>query len=197
MTSLVHLEMIELPCLSELILADNLIQDLHPNTFAKLRKLKRLDMSINKLTSIPNVANLVNLEELMLRQNSIALIENLSQLTNLKVLNLSFNRLAKVEGIQNLKKLEVLELGKNYISDTDALQSNLNPLAYLSELYLYMNEIRNLPRAICFPMLKTLNINRNADLKTIDLKFCPMLDTLSASYCGISSLPSMVGCPNI
>ena len=79
------------------------------------------------------------------------MIENLSSLEDLRVLNLSFNRVTKVEGIVNLKRLEVLELGKNYISDTDALQSQLNPLAYLQELYLYMNEIRSLPPSMVFP----------------------------------------------
>lgn len=78
MNKIMKLEMVECPCLTELVLADNHLQDLHPNTFAKLRNLRKLDLSINKLTQIPNLGNLVNLEELMLRQNNISVIENLS-----------------------------------------------------------------------------------------------------------------------
>jgi Leucine-rich repeat (LRR) protein len=36
-----------LPLLTDLILADNLIKELHPFTFQKLTKLKVLDLSIN------------------------------------------------------------------------------------------------------------------------------------------------------
>lgn len=57
--------------------------------------------------------------------------------------------------------LEVLELGKNYISDTDALQSNVNKFAHLQELYIYMNEIRSLPKNLKFPQIKSINANRN------------------------------------
>lgn len=124
-------------------------------------------------------------------------IENLSQLVELKTLNLSFNRITKIEGIQNLKKLEVLELGKNFISDTDALQSDLNPLMMLSELYLYMNEIRSLPENMNFPLLKIANFNHNTDLERISLGYCPFLDTLTASYCKINQLGSLSGCPNL
>lgn len=185
------------PSLTSLVLADNLLTHFHPNTFSRLPKLKVLDLSINKLTAMPNLGSLSCLEELMLRQNSIGTIENLSQLSNLRVLNLSFNRITKIEGLQNLKKLEVLELGKNYISDADALQSPSNPLAYLRELYLYMNEIRTLPSKLSFPLLKILNLNRNTDLSRLDLYYCPFLEQLSASYCSITQVSCLLGCVNL
>lgn len=114
-------------------------------------KLKFLDLSINQFSNIENLQQMINIEELNLRQNKIDVIEGLSQLQKLRKLNLSFNRITKLEGIQNLKLLEVLELGKNYISDVDALVSTVNPLIHLQELYLYMNELRRLPENLCFP----------------------------------------------
>lgn len=121
----------------------------------------------------------------------------MSQLAQLRSLNLSFNRVTKLEGIHNLYLLEVLELGKNYISDVDALVSNLNPLIHLQELYLYMNELRSLPLNLSFPQLKTLNLNRNQDLGKLSLSYCPLLDYISCSYCSLTSIESLHGCPSL
>jgi len=101
--------------------------------------------------------------------------------------------------------LEVLELGKNYISDTDALQSSVNKFAHLQELYIYMNEIRSLPKNLKFPQIKSINANRNMDLPEINLGFCPMLESLTVSYCAIQKLgqnedlefKGLSGCPNL
>ena len=124
-------------------------------------------------------------------------MENLSQLAKLRSLNLSFNRITKIEGIQNLHLLEVLELGKNYISDADALQSNMNKFCHLQELYIYMNQIRTLPQKMSFPMLKLLNVNRNQDLGSLSLDYCPFLEQISASYCSLTSLGDLSGSPNL
>jgi len=59
--------------------------------------------------------------------------------------------------------LEVLELGKNQISNVDLLHGN-NQFPMLTELYLYINQIKRLPPNISFPQLKILNLNRNQDL---------------------------------
>ena len=112
-------------------------------------------------------------------------------MVQLRDVNLSFNRITKLEGIQNLHLIEVLELGKNYISDVDALVTTLNPLTHLQELYLYMNELRSLPKDLSFAQLRTLNLNRNQDLAALTLSYCPLLDYLSCSYCSISNLGSL------
>ena len=67
----------------------------------------------------------------------------------------------------------------------------------LQELYLYMNEIRSLPKKLNFPLLRILNINRNTDLASLSLNYCPFLEQISASYCSINHLDSMHGCPNL
>ena len=79
--------------------------------------------------------------------------------------------------------LEFLELGKNQISQIDALQSPNNRLVFLTEFYLYMNKLKQFPRNASFPILKVLNLNKNPDLKSLELGYCPLLESLTASQC--------------
>ena len=79
------------------------------------------------------------------------MIEGLTSLSKLRHLNLSFNRISKLEGLTNCQLLQVLELGKNQISNVDALQSAQNKFVFLSELYLYINRLRNFPRQLNLP----------------------------------------------
>ena len=88
-------------------------------------------------------------------------MEGLSSLTKLRKLDLSFNKIAKLEGILTNHMLEIIELGKNLLTDVDCIQSPNNRLIFLSELYLYDNQLRSLPKGLTFPQLKVLNINRN------------------------------------
>jgi Leucine-rich repeat (LRR) protein len=124
----------------------------------------------------------------------ICVIEGLSMLVKLKTLNLSFNKITKIEGLANLLMLEILELGKNYISDCDALA--MCKFAHLQELYLYMNQIRTLPR-LSYPMLRIFNINRNQDLSEIKVGYCPMLESIMASYCSLKTIGDYSSCQNL
>jgi len=47
--------------------------------------------------------------------------------------------------------LEYLELGKNQICDIEALTSPNNRLVFLTELYLYMNNIKSFPKHLSLP----------------------------------------------
>ena len=60
-----------------------------------------------------------------------------------------------------------------------------------------MNEIRSLPKKLSFPMLKIMNVNRNADLKELSLKYIPLLENLSASYCSLEKINCLLGCYNL
>jgi len=37
----------------------------------------------------------------------------------------------------------------------------MNKFANLQELYIYLNELRSLPKNLSFPQLKIVNLNRN------------------------------------
>lgn len=62
---------LELPLLKKLVLADNLIKQIHPFAFSKLSGLKDLDLSMNQLNVLSNVDRLTSLQSLNLRQNMI------------------------------------------------------------------------------------------------------------------------------
>ena len=119
-------------------------------------------------------------------------------MTKLRRLNLSFNKITKVEGLNNLQMLEFLELGKNFISSMDHLVSNAsNRFCFLQELYLYSNQLMNVPLGLSYLQLKILNLNRNQELSHFSLGYCPLLETLSLSYCSFIQIKSLVGAPNL
>lgn len=102
-----------------------------------------------------------------------------------------------MEGLSNCQMLEFIELGKNQINNVDALQSAQNKFVFLTELYLYINRLRNFPRQISLPLLKVLNLNQNTDLREVDLGYCPLLETFSASQCSIQNLHTFSGCQSL
>ena len=133
--------------------------------------------------------------ELSMQNNKIGIIEGLTSLTKLRKLNLSFNMIKKLEGIMTLQLLEFLELGKNQIESVEALQSPNTKLVFLTELYLYMNKIKSLPK-LSLAQLKYLNLNRN-DLKSIQLGYCPLLEIITASYCQLEDIGTFQYCPSL
>lgn len=66
-----------------------------------------------------------------------------------------------------------------------------NPFSQLTELYLYINQIKRLPTNLSFAQLKVLNLNRNQDLQTLHMGYCPLLETLSVSYCSVNEVGPM------
>ena len=86
-------------------------------------------------------------------------------------------------------------MGKNYISNADVLADASNPLLLLQEVYLYMNELRSLPQ-IKLPSLRILNVNRNHDLAMLAFDYCPLLEQVQASYCGLTGIKLEL-CPSI
>ena len=78
-------------------------------------------------------------------------MEGLTSLTKLRKLDLSFNKIGKLEGTMTLHMLEIIELGKNLLTDADSIQSPNNRLIFLTELYLYDNQLRALPKNLSFP----------------------------------------------
>ena len=118
-------------------------------------------------------------------------------MTKLRRLNLSFNRITKLEGLSNCQMIEFLELGKNQINNADALQSGQNKFVFLTELYLYINRLRSVPRQLNFPQLKVFNLNQNAELRELDIGYCPLLETISCSQCSLANLYTLSGCQSL
>jgi len=53
------------------------------------------------------------------------------------------------------------------------------------------------PKLLSLPQLKVYNINRNADIRSVSLGFCPLLEVFAATYCAISEMGSFMGCQSL
>jgi hypothetical protein len=97
-----------LPHLNTLILSDNQLTALPMNEYGRFSELKKLSLSRNKLSAIPNLSTCSSLTELRMNQNEIVSIPS-DFLTyhekNLKLLDLSNNKLADWESVNQLSCL--------------------------------------------------------------------------------------------
>ena len=145
--------------LNALSLFNNEISEL--KHLQKLQNLYFLDLGVN---SIPDeeltvFRHLIRLKQLNLSHNKISSIHDLTDLTRLKSLALSNNRIKTIEVLQNLKNLESLNLKMNFISNIDPLES----LPNLKKLHLKINKVS---KKGCFKKLIKRN-NINFDSKKI------------------------------
>ncbi|MBU1626969.1 GTP-binding protein [bacterium] len=115
-----------------------------PEVF-ELKYLQYLDMTLNKITSIP---------------------DDIEDLNNLEILDLSENLLTSIpDNIGNLKNLQLLNLGDNILS---TLPDSLYELNNLKEIDLYCNELISISEKIC-----RLKIIKCIDLGNNNIKYIP------------------------
>ena len=150
-----------------------------------------LNLRDNNISDISPLANLTNLEVLLLEGNKISDISPLSGLTNLKTLDLGDNAISDLSPLANLTNLKTLRLRNNVISDITPMVgltnlaylwldsnaiSNISAVAELTnltELYLAGNPIEN--ASVLCPLL-----DQNPDLK-VDIEIdCELLVGVSA-----------------
>lgn len=154
------------PHLTDLNLAHNAIPEL-TSDLKKLPQLRNLDLSFNKITSIPAgvFTNSSNLQRLFLSSNKISSIKNgsLENLTSLQTLQLNRNRLSTIPKnlFLNLKSLKQLELEKNRIRSIEGL--SFKGLEALESLSLRKNLISHLSDGAFYYLSKiqTLNLDYN------------------------------------
>ncbi|NEO79069.1 COR domain-containing protein [Moorena sp. SIO4G3] len=134
----------------ELLDLSNLLDNLSDNSSVleevfELKQLKQLNLSGNKIKSIPeSLGNLSNLTELDLGNNQLTnLPESLGNLSNLTELYLGNNQLTNLpEFLGNLSNLTELDLSWNQLTN---LPESLGNLSNLTRLYLWENQLTNLP----------------------------------------------------
>ncbi|KAH3759798.1 protein phosphatase family protein [Pelomyxa schiedti] len=164
-----------------LSLAYNNLTELHDPLFGNLRQIMNLNLSGNRLTSIPATISCLNsLQVLLLGYNRLTdLPDSLAELTSLQVLCLSGNPLRHVPtvipsisslkklymsnahiqnlpmNLGNLHKLEVVDFTFNVITDI----TSLCEVTTLKDINLSHNGLRSLPD----------NITKLTDLRELDL----------------------------
>jgi hypothetical protein len=136
----------------------------------KLVNLKKLNLTLNLLTCLPNqIWNLKNLTELSLSSNQLtSLPEQIGNLKNLTSLHLSSNQITSLpEQIGNLENLTVLDLSSNEFIN---LPEQIRNFQNLKELDLSYNNFINLPE----------QIGNLKNLKKLDLIGNPLPETEKA-----------------
>lgn len=122
-------------------ITDDVLEEIFndPQCFEKLKEIRCLDLSENKITKLP---------------------ERIWELTNLTSLAVSHNQIEEISNnIGNLKQLEFLHLNNNKIK---TLPENIDQLEALNELNLHVNIIEKLSENICkLTNLIFLNISHN------------------------------------
>lgn len=129
------------------------------NFLGKMRGLKKLSITgtYNSELDISFIENLLELEELSLRQNCINDISPISQLNKLTYLVLYNNELVDISPISYLQKLTYLNLSSNKIIDA----SSLSKIVELKYLNLKFNDIENIDFVVELPRLEYLDLHRN------------------------------------
>uniref|UniRef100_A0A6P7FYT5 Protein artichoke-like n=1 Tax=Diabrotica virgifera virgifera TaxID=50390 RepID=A0A6P7FYT5_DIAVI len=185
--------------LEELDLASNLLVQF-PHTIYGLEKLKKLDLSSNRLKNINStiVSSLTNLREIKLSKNFIQILEGNSfgNLKNLKSIYLDENDIMLVEQnfVKMLPSLKMLKLQKNKLEEL-AIHT-FNTLLSLQNLDLQENILKIIdPNAFnLVPQLLTLNLSHNEISKIEDagLQNLRSLELLDMSFNKITTMsPSL------
>ncbi|XP_076907416.1 putative disease resistance protein At1g61300 [Bidens hawaiensis] len=129
------------PQLDTFLIQDNVLSIVHDDFFQHMKKLKVLDMSNNKIPSLPR--SLDQLKELLIldlsRNRSLREISILGKLTCLEILKLRKTGITDIpKEIGQLTNLRVLDVCKCGISVVT--QSVISELIRLEELYVWLKE---------------------------------------------------------
>ena len=222
-----HSSIGELVNIEQIILSCNNIKGL-PNSISNLTNVNFIDLSHNNLNEFPdNCENLHKLKELNLSCNSISDIKTICKIKSLETLFLYKNQISDISNcICNLENLIDLNLSKNFISELPkeilkcrklkklGLSSNsisnfktLCQIKTLEALYLYNNQILEVPKNICnLENLKDLYLSENyisclpeeisRCKKLINLCLSSNLITNIDIICNIKSLEVLFICNN-
>ncbi len=134
-----------------------------PNTIGSLTNLKVLVLHSNHLTSLPSqIGELVNLQKLLLGFNQLTSLppEIGRYLKQLQVLVLHGNQLLSLPpDIKLLPQIQLLDLSTNLLTE---LSNKIGQMASLKTLHLWGNKLTTLPNEICdLKNLKELKVDKN------------------------------------
>lgn len=172
-----------------LILDNNNVTEMKPNTFKKYLNLKTLRLSGNKMELSSFCLNgLFSLRKLYIINNSIKKIpkEVFKDLLNLTLLDLSQNNLTILdhnETFSSLRQLEVLNLSRNSL--TSLSYALVEPLKNLVVLDISYNKLRDIDYDVILtnlPLLSILDIKFNMLSCELLSKIIKYLQTRGVTY---------------
>lgn len=154
--------------------------------------LVKLDLSSNRLETLPPMNRLQNLQHINLKGNHFEhLPDTLFTCKNIENLNLSENKLLEIAPrIRELNKLTSLNLDSNQL---DLLPAEMNELRSLEILSLHNNHLEELPVLNRLEKCKKIYISKN-EFSTFPTTLCtlPTLEIVNCSSNHLSELPSGV-----
>ncbi|XP_077440334.1 PH domain leucine-rich repeat-containing protein phosphatase 1-like isoform X2 [Vanacampus margaritifer] len=186
-------ESLELPQLEILDLQHNHLTELPNNLFIKAHNLRHLNVSANKLRSLPAASlsedTSSNLEELYVTNNSLTddCVPLLTGHGRLRVLHISYNQLQTFTAskLAQLERLEELDLSGNRLKTVPTTIGNCQRLQTLSA---HSNCINAFPEVLQLPEIKCVDLSCNEltemtlppslppKLQELDLKGNPRLN---------------------
>jgi len=163
---------------------------------SQFTSLRRLEIMLQKITTIEGLDNCVNLEVLYLNDNLITEVSGLGALRSLRELYIARNHISKIphNAFASLASLQVLDLSNNRIQ---SLNGALRPLTELTTLNLAGNQLECVASDVLhLRLLKSLNLAGNpiSSLTTLGrLAHLPALARLDFAdpnygYCPVTKL---------
>ena len=131
------------------------LSDITP--LANLTNLENLIIAYSQLSDITPLANLTNLENLIITYSQVSNITPLANLTNLEQLDLSVNQVSDITPLANLTNLEQLYFTANQVSDITPLTNLTN----LEQLYFGVNQISDITPVKALSGLEELKAEDN------------------------------------
>ncbi|KAJ3663680.1 hypothetical protein Zmor_007911 [Zophobas morio] len=182
--------------LQQLILSNNNIKSIYPQTFSGVKKITYVDLGNNSISILSDdgFLELISLERLNLKNNHIKSIAQsaFKGLVHLHELDLSYNEISDVKDVfNNLTALKLLDLSYNKISVLTAKE--FDNLTALLEVRFGHNHITSIPESEFCVMssLRRLDLSYNAIDRVIagSFKGLSALEDLDLSYNNIMEIP--------
>ncbi|XP_024025059.1 leucine-rich repeat-containing protein ODA7 [Morus notabilis] len=165
------------PLSSDQVLKDNNTRD--PSAIEALKLTHRA------LSDVSFLCDFKNLARLDLRLNKLTSLEGLKLCTNLKWLSVAENKLESLKGIEALSKLTVFNAGKNKLKSMEEVRS----ITSLCALILNDNEISSICGLDKMKHLNTLVLSKNPIGEIGDsLLKLKSITKLSLSYCQLQNI---------
>ena len=156
-------------------------------------KITSLNCFGNKLTTLPSLDSLKQLQYLWAYNNNLNNLPKLNHLTNLLTLNVKGNSLTILPSLTGMASLINLDCSQNMLTTLPDLGSLTN----LEEFFSYSNSITSVPSITNLTRLKIFNVENNLLTLLPDLSKNTQLITLQFDYNQIDSIPPLSHLPNL